>query len=86
MAMSRTDYDNYDDYKSWDENMPGWYQYTVTVKEVEYCEEIHKDIINWMYDNIGKCHRHTRWRRNFECIYVKFRYERDYILFMLRWG
>ena len=67
----------------WDNTKPGWYICNV---EVKYLDK-YLEIIDWLYANIGKCERHCRWAaiNNFAAS-VKFRYERDYIMFTLRWS
>jgi hypothetical protein len=44
------------------------------------------EIVNWITESIEKYERHARWKIDYETIYVKFRYERDYVRFVLRWS
>ena len=45
------------------------------------------EIIKWLENNIGKHERHCRWGvTGDDLISFKFRYERDYIMFTLRWS
>ena len=85
MELTRTDYDNYNSSITWEENKPGWHTHSITlVGNIWYVRCI--EMINWLYDNIDKCERHTRWYARSNFIKVKFRYERDYEWFMLTWA
>lgn len=76
------------EYSWWFENeKSGWYEFT------RVCNSKHsyEDMIKWIIDTIEKPYRHCRWccqinEQLFLCIRVRFRYERDYILFSLRWS
>lgn len=87
-GVIRTDYDNYNSSITWEENKPGWHTHSIIlVGNIWYVRCI--EMINWLYDNIDKCERHARWYRVYRVsdgeFNVKFRYERDYIFFALRW-
>lgn len=74
-------------FSHWYENdKPKWYFYSKQngIDKLNYkeCQEI----INWIYENIDGCIKHSRWQYNDGKLDVKFRYERDYILFVLRWA
>jgi hypothetical protein len=43
------------------------------------------EILDWIRDNIDMPYRHSRWRWYEFYVEVKFRYEKDYIMFKLRW-
>ena len=43
------------------------------------------DMLDWLYVNVELPIRHARWRVISEGVEVRFRYERDYLKFMLRW-
>ena len=51
----------------------------------EQFEEFYVEVVDWLYDNIENCERHCRWRWRADDILVKFRYERDLLVFTLRW-
>ena len=71
----------YDHKRGWEDTNPGWYEAIVRVKNMEE----HLVIVEWLYKNIDNPERHCRWTRNmFESV-VKFRHERDFIHFRLRW-
>ena len=42
-------------------------------------------ILDWLRDNVDMPYRHARWRWYESYAEVKFRYERDCIMFKLRW-
>jgi hypothetical protein len=69
----------------WNDNEKiGWHQAHVSLNS-KNPTIFYSDIINWLYDNVENCYRHCRWRSSIEGIDVKFRYEKDYIMFILRW-
>lgn len=78
-------YENYDMRKGWVETNPGWYEVCIPKNAgkimVKYIE-----VLNWVYENIDNCERHARWTFSTENIYFRFRYEKDYLFFVLRWG
>lgn len=68
---------------------PGWYMYTCTATPGKYNDFIDRyhDIIEWLYTTFEKCERHIVWSiTGDDVIFVKFRYEKDYMLFLLRWA
>jgi len=42
-------------------------------------------MLDWLCVNVELPIRHARWRVISEGVEVRFRYERDYLKFMLRW-
>ena len=75
--------DNYYDYsRGWENTNPGWYE----VKLNWITNNKHKQVIEWMYNNLDNCEKHSRWIWNEEYSCFKFRHERDYIIFTLRWS
>lgn len=72
-------YNWYDWEKGYENTCVGWYEHIVYTESAQ----TQKDIVLWLYKNIGKPERHCRWvRLKFE-FRVKFRHERDYLLFAL---
>ena len=80
-------FENYDDRKGWSETNPGWYTAYLArfqgdaVLPINYVE-----IINWLYDHIDNCEKHARWFHSTNYFCFRFRYEKDYLHFMLRWS
>jgi hypothetical protein len=64
----------------WEYTKPGWYEVRLQNRNNE------EEIFKWVRDNIGKCERHCRWNFTETEIFYKFRYERDYIFFTLKWS
>lgn len=66
---------------------PGWYLYEFPVKKYpDRYTDMYNEIVDWLYANIDKPERHVRWHINNMHIRVKFRYERDYLRFVLTWS
>lgn len=74
--------------KKWCDIKPGWHQYKIDPPEsIAYASFVnwYADIIDWIYYNIPNCERHCRWAFE-DCKFcIKFRYDRDYLFFALRW-
>jgi hypothetical protein len=80
--MGITD-EHYDYDAGWENTKPGWHECSVRVEHYpSYLE-----IIKWLQTNVGKYERHCRWCvTDKNIVSFKFRYERDYIMFTLRWS
>lgn len=75
--------EHYDYEVGWSNTKPGWYECSVHAQHLDKYNEI----VAWLKNNIGKHERHCRWGiTDDERISFKFRYEKDYILFTLRWS
>lgn len=75
----------YDPDRGWTNTNPGWYEIRIEPKTGEH----HLEMVKWLYDNVDNPERHTRWQlvdvgTNLRSCF-KFRYERDYIWFKLKW-
>jgi len=74
----------YDSTKEWGDDCPGWYEFTKSNVEIMK----HQEMVDWIYEKLDKPEKHMRWMY----VYLtseskfKFRYERNYILFTLRWS
>ena len=76
-------YELYDQDRGWEHTQPGWYECTVRAEHIDKYVEM----TEWLVNNIGKYKRHCRWCvTDTNIVSFKFRYERDYILFTLRWS
>jgi hypothetical protein len=68
---------------NWENFKPNWYKAKIHVPSAEKFEEL----MIWMQKNLPAHRKHTLWRLTdggtFE---IRFRYERDYEWFMLRWS
>jgi len=70
---------------TWELTKVGWYECRINAEREDRVDYF-LDIIEWLTQNIDKCNRHSRWTLAQTEMCFKFRYERDYLLFMLRWG
>lgn len=77
---------HYDRQKGWEHTKPGWYEVNFHIQNPRETVTRHTEMLQWIYDNIGKCEHHCRWYYNGNYLHFKFRYERDYLWFKLRWG
>ena len=76
-------YELYDQDRGWEHTQPGWYECSVRAEHIDKYVEM----TDWIVVNIGKYKRHCRWCvTDTNIVSFKFRYERDYILFTLRWS
>jgi len=79
-------YYNIESLKNWEECKIGWYEYRIPLQNSTHELKYIESIIDWVYNNIEKCERHARWAITNESFNFKFRYERDYMMFVLRWS
>lgn len=66
----------------WNTNCNEWYHSVVNIYD-DYTLSI--NIINWLYDNVEGAEKHVRWQYIRSFFHVKFRHERDFIWFNMRW-
>jgi len=71
---------HYDPSKDWEDDKK-WH--TISIG---YAPHKFPDMVRWLYANIDKPERHARWKIIDDKMCFKFRYERDYIMFTLRWS
>lgn len=66
----------------------GWYEYRIDRTHPTSFEWLnHYDaIVNWLLENIDMPYRHARWMLHPEHAQFRFRYERNYLQFILRWS
>lgn len=65
----------------------GWYTFEFTFQKYSHrYPDMYNDIVDWIYEHIDKPERHARWHINSMHIRVRFRYERDYLRFVLTWA
>jgi len=68
---------------SWAKYNPNWYTTSINIKTDEQLEEL----LMWIDSNIPGHRKHTIWRFRGDNIFeIRFRHERDYEWFVLRWG
>lgn len=78
-------YNYYDRVKSWQGTNPGWYEVVIHVEDPRESVLRYEDTIKWIYDNIDGYHKHCRWFYAGNYLKYKFRHEKDYLWFKLRW-
>lgn len=76
--------ENFDQAKGWENTKPNWYGVIIELDKITGIAKYH-EIINWVYDNIDNPDRHARWQLTEYGIFFRFRHERDYIWFKMRW-
>ena len=76
--------EHYDWVRGWEDDHPFWYKHDVVTQSQTELDKTHKEIVLWLYKNIDDPERHCRWTRQVLDISVKFRYEKDYVWFKLR--
>lgn len=77
----------YDWTRGWEDDHPFWYCHNVNARDSQSQTDLdllHKEVVTWLYENIDNPERHCRWTRQVLTISVKFRHERDYMWFKLR--
>lgn len=68
--------------KDWENYKPNWYTASFTVRSNAQFEEL----MRWMQSNLPGHRKHTVWRLTGDNIFeIRFRYEKDYEWFVLRW-
>jgi hypothetical protein len=68
--------------KDWKSYKSGWYSASFTIKSEEQFEEL----MIWIGTNIPGHRKHTIWSLNGNRLFtIRFRYQKDYEWFMLRW-
>lgn len=67
---------------------PGWYEKKwdhfdfIDINVIDH----YTDIVDWIQQNVECPERHARWTIDVNSITFRFRYERDYLNFLLRWA
>lgn len=67
---------------------PGWYEYTLDrhLGDSVAWMRFYVVVVEWINTNIDGAYKHTRWKLNPETATFKFRHERDFLLFILKWS
>jgi hypothetical protein len=79
---------NYDGAKGWEHTNRGWYEYHVKFYDATSTADLigkSEEIVEWLYKNIDNPERHARWAPYDVGMRVKFRFEKDALMFALRW-
>lgn len=68
----------------WDTFKPGWHEVVITFEKNNPNQHLGL-ILEWIDYNIQGAEKHTVYKWNSEQFNIKFRHERDCIMFSLRW-
>lgn len=79
--MKDISYLYYDHVKGWAGTNPGWHE----VNKYPVSDKNYEEMVEWMYESLDNVEKHARWFLYDKNASFKFRYERDYIWFKLRW-
>lgn len=73
---------------NWWGKQPKWNSYEISLSHLNYPDKLEKyaELVSWIYDRIENPNRHAQWMFSTNKICVKFRYEKDYLMFILVWG
>lgn len=73
---------------NWYLKQPKWYSYDINIEHLTYLDRVEKysQVVSWIYERIENPERHAQWVFIVDKISVKFRYEKNYLLFVLVWG
>lgn len=66
-----------------------WHLFTISINNFDdYIDYVTKyeNIVKWIRNNVSGHLKHTRYDINEKEIRVRFRYEKDFILFLLFWS
>lgn len=68
------------------ENNPLWNDYCIpnTIGFGDHFR-LYNDIVEWILNEVHYPRRRTRWAKIGDAIYVRFKREEDYLMFMLKW-
>lgn len=81
--------EHFDFRKGWEATCHGWHEHTITfdLEHSMYYYSKYCEVVDWIAQNVEMHIRHSRWCRSGEkTMSVKFRFAKDYTLFMLRWA
>jgi len=76
----------YDRQRGWEGTNPGWYEVVLHVAEPKETIIKYGETLIWIEENIHGYQKHCRWFYAGNYLKYKFRHEKDYLWFKLRWG
>ena len=76
----------YDRRKGWDGTSPGWFEVILYIADPAETVIRYTETLIWIEENIHGYHKHCRWFYAGNYLKYKFRHEKDYLWFKLRWG
>ena len=65
-----------------------WHHYEYDTTELDIDDAVNKymEMLEWVENNIDGYYKHCKWQMTAELIKIKFRHEKDYFYFILRWS
>lgn len=82
--------DNYDLNKGIVNTNPRWHTYRLAndhgLSRQHRFYDKYGEIVNWLYASVDNCERHAIWGLDGIDMIVRFRFEKNYLHFMLRWA
>lgn len=76
----------YHTYKEkWEDDKPGWHEVLLLRSDNDSIDKLHENVLKYLYENVPGCEKHCRWIRMGNALLIKFRHEKDYMWFKLRW-
>lgn len=74
----------------WEPKFTSWYQHTI-VNDIarggfDWHFDTYEQIAKWIPENVEDWANNAQWLKVSDCIYVRFKREKDYVWFMLKWG
>ena len=76
----------YDRRKGWDGTNPGRHEVILHIQDPAETVIRYTETLIWIEENIQGYNKHCRWFYAGNYLKYKFRYEKDYLWFKLRWG
>ena len=67
---------------------PNWYEYSIVSADFDHFKlylDHFDNCIDWIEQNIDGWYKHVRFDVSDEKMNIRFRHERDFIIFLLRW-
>ena len=61
---------------------PGWYAFNFDITT----STLQHQIIKWLYDTVEDCEENVMWFGISPCFYVRFKREKDLLIFLLTWS
>lgn len=79
-------YNYYDRQRGWENTNKGWHEVVIQVSEPHETVIRYQATVDWIKENIHGYKKHCRWFYSGNYLKYKFRHEKDYLWFKLRWG
>lgn len=69
---------------NWKDDKPGWHE-VVLLSDDSNIDKLHENVLKYLYEKVPGCEKHCRWIRMANSLLIKFRHEKHYMWFKLRW-